>query len=675
MDNPKMDDVNSRATDSSTLKKSGKQTPPKTYGSQNETPKKRGRPKKVKDGLDSSPVEISETSNVIVESGAGIEPDSDVDTNNNPEKPKPRIDLSTAIDPTQDSINLIDNDITPEVCKTSSPKSPSSLAGAELVTESSQSAKTSSPSPKNKSKKKTSLTDGEAESETESKLAWRIANAICERLCYDDIGGDWYSQKNGLWHIISEKKALKVIMTALDRAMPYGYSMNKLNNAKTFLTLYLLLDKWVSERNLLPMANGVLNTQTMQLMSYSHQLRFNWQLPYSFNPDAKLDVIKQWLWDASGQDLESIHIIRAFFKMALVGGDAQKFLELIGGTGKSTLIRLLVAFVGKENHVATDLKNLETNNFEAAALYGKRLALINDSSRYGGEVSTLKALTGGDPVRYEKKNKQQSGSFVFDGVIVIAANEAIQTNDYTSGLIRRRMPVNFNRKVTDEDKQKWVALGGIETLMHNELPALLNWVLAMTDTEVKKVIGGINGQMTQSQREHLIETNKLAAWIDDNTILKADAVSYVGCSMKKKALDTNEVDRACLEKLYPNYEQWCDENAVHAVAVQRFTSNILDVCQQLKIDVTTKEKDRVGKPIVGLTIRRDHHVKQITPVTKKLLCDDDLVFCDDDVMKQSRASDSRDDGDDIFLSVTNNKGANTLIPDTNTSPAQNVWEI
>ena len=54
--------------------------------------------------------------------------------------------------------------------------------------------------------------------------------------------------------------------------------------------------------------------------------------------------------------MESVNIIRAFFKMALVGGEVQKFLELIGsgGTGKSTLIRLLVAFIGEKNHAATD---------------------------------------------------------------------------------------------------------------------------------------------------------------------------------------------------------------------------------------------------------------------------------------------------------------------------------
>ncbi|MDP3010730.1 MAG: hypothetical protein Q8N30_16885 [Methylococcales bacterium] len=112
-DNPKMDDVNSRATDSSTPKKSGKQTTPKTHDPQNETPKKRGKPKKVKDGLDSSHVEIPETNTVIVESGAAINPDVDVNTNNELEKPKPSIDLSTAIDPTQDGIktriDLFDN--------------------------------------------------------------------------------------------------------------------------------------------------------------------------------------------------------------------------------------------------------------------------------------------------------------------------------------------------------------------------------------------------------------------------------------------------------------------------------------------------------------------------------------------------------------------------------------
>ncbi len=367
-------------------------------------------------------------------------------------------------------------------------------------------------------------------SERESKFAKDVAEALKNSLCFDDTSGEWYSRLDGMWSVTSEKSAFKLIILVMDELIPGGYSRSKLNNIKSFLEIYLLLGKWSTNRYLLPMANGVLDTRTMILSSYTTEERFNWQLPYPFNPDAKIDVIRCWLWDASGNDMESVNIIRAFFKMALVGGKSQKFLELIGpgGTGKSTLIRLLVAFIGEKNHAATDLKNLESNRFEAAALYGKRLALISDSSRYGGEVSTLKALTGGDPVRFEKKNMQQSGSFVFDGVVAIASNEAIQTADYTSGLIRRRLPVNFNRKITDADKERWANVGGIEKAMHDELPGLLNWVMEMTDADVKNAIGGINGQMTKTQIDNLISTNKIAAWMDDNTVIDSTFTSYAG---------------------------------------------------------------------------------------------------------------------------------------------------
>lgn len=497
------------------------------------------------------------------------------------------------------------------------------------------------------------------EGEKESKVAMHIADALVDSLCYDEIGGDWYSQSNGLWKATTEKKALKVIMGVLDAGLPNGYAMSKLNNIKSFLMIYLLLGKWSSNRHLLPMKNGVLDTITMELRDYNHNHRFNWQLPYSFDPEAKLDVIEHWLWDASGKDLEAVNIIRAFFKMALVGGDVQKFLELIGagGTGKSTLIRLLVAFIGEKNHASTDLKNLETNRFEPAALYGKRLALISDSSRYGGEVSVLKALTGGDPVRLEKKNVQQSGSFVFDGVVVIASNEAIQTADYTSGLGRRRMPVNFNSKVTDADKAKWSKVGGIESAMHSELAGLLNWATSMPDAEVKRVIGGINGQMTQTQRDHLVETNKIAAWLDDNIVIDLNAVIYVGGSMKKKT-DTGEINQARRDRLYANYESWCDDSAVHPAALNRFTNNVIDVCGLMKIDVIKMNKTSTGVPIKGITIRNYTHSTYATPITKKLLNDALLPINDLSMTGETLGSSHDAPHDPINLSIKNTTVSN-----------------
>ena len=485
----------------------------------------------------------------------------------------------------------------------------------------------------------------------ESIMAGAIADDLMDQVCYDEIGGDWSIQKGGLWGITTPMKVQQLIMREISARMPKGFSLSKLNSMTAFLKIFLLCESWDDNKHLLPMVNGVLDTQCMTLSDYSYKHRFNWQLPYAYSPDAKLDVIRSWLWDASGKDLESINIIRAFFRMALISGDVQKFLELVGagGTGKSTLVRLLVAFIGDKNAVTTDLKQLETNRFEAAGLYGKRLAIINDSSRYGGEVSTLKALTGGDPVRLEKKNVQQSGSFVFGGVVVIASNEAIQTADYTSGLIRRRMPINFNRIVTDEDKAKWASLGGIEAAMHNELPALLNWVLAMTPAEVKAAIGGINGQMSTSTLNHLVETNKIAAWLDDNIVIVPKSVTYIGGSTKGK--DDDEKRYAVRDKLYPNYESWCNEGAVHPVALQRFTASVIDVCNTLKLDVSALAKNKHGRSLLGLAIREDKHLSYATPVTKKLLGDEDNNKGDGWNTQQSRASDDGDPDDLVNSTV------------------------
>ena len=159
------------------------------------------------------------------------------------------------------------------------------------------------------------------------------------------------------------------------------------------------------------------------------------------------------------------------------------------------------------------------------------------------------------------------------------------------------------------------------------ITGFLNWVMEMSADEVKTAIGGINGQMTQAQREHLVDTNKIAAWLDDNVVITPDAASYVGGSMKKK-IDYNEISKARAEKLYPNYESWCDDGAVHPLSLNRFTANILDVCGQLKIDAIGLPKDRHGKSVKGITIRGNQHFNYATPITKKLIGDAQLPVGD-----------------------------------------------
>ena len=112
--------------------------------------------------------------------------------------------------------------------------------------------------------------------------------------------------------------------------------------------------------------------------------------------------------------------------------------------------------------------------------------LINDSERYGGSAQIFKALTGGDNLRFEEKNKNVGEPFVYTGMVMVCANEPIQTTDNTSGLTRRRLTIEFNRPLYKNSEAKEmikVDNGVIKGTMEALFTWVRNWVLQMTDAE------------------------------------------------------------------------------------------------------------------------------------------------------------------------------------------------
>ncbi len=151
-----------------------------------------------------------------------------------------------------------------------------------------------------------------------------------------------------------------------------------------------------------------------------------WCLPYAYNTEADCPTIKTWLLQAVNNDADTVMFLIAWLAALLHGrADLQIFLHLIGsgGTGKGTFMRLATALVGEHNAVSTTLKEMEANRFEPARFYNARLVKITDSDKYGGSINTLKAMTGQDHIRIERKHQQQSGDFIFGGLVIMASNE------------------------------------------------------------------------------------------------------------------------------------------------------------------------------------------------------------------------------------------------------------
>ena len=356
----------------------------------------------------------------------------------------------------------------------------------------------------------------------------------------------------------------------------------------------------------LPFLNGLLNLDTRELAPITPDNAPIWCLPYAYDPAADCPTFKTWLRQAVDGDVETVEFLRAWLAALLTGrADLQKFLHLLGpgGTGKGVFTRLAELLVGKHNATITDLRNLEQNRFETASLYGKRLVCITDASKYGGSVDVLKAMTGQDSLRLERKHQQQGATFRFGGLVLLASNEALQTTDYTSALERRRLTVEFKRLVSDAERADWSARGGEEAILHREIAGVANWVLGLSREDVTRRLTRQPRRVLQSNREALRNNNPVADWLIDNTIPEPRARVRIGDHRPITEHGRTWFEHAD-ERLYPNYLTWCHRAKREPLALRRFSSLAVDMARSLGVDVL-KSREGSGVHLQGLRLRSE----------------------------------------------------------------------
>jgi len=454
------------------------------------------------------------------------------------------------------------------------------------------------------------------------ELAAKLFEKYRDRLAWDTSIQQWRryeATRSGVWDKeVSEfvRQVLYAEIEAMPEIEPEDITPSLVKAVEELLQWKLAIRKWDTEdRNLLPVQNGVLNLATGQLMEHSPTFRLTWCLPTHYDPTATCEPIKDWLLEMCGNDQRLMELMRVYLYGILTGRtDWQKYLELIGpgGTGKSTYIRLAIALVGMNNVHTTTLHKLEGSRFETACIKDKRLVVITDSERYSGNVSTLKALTGQDTIPYEVKMKQSTGGFVPRAMVLVAANEMIQSGDYTSGLERRRVSIPFRNKIPATQQRNLIELGE-ENEIYGEfvqyIPGLLNWVLAVDPKKatamVKDYVNAVPS-LNRMKAESLVETNPIADWLDNAIVYCRDHRTQIGVAKRDKAHDTPTQYLGVNQWLYANYCEYCANTQSKPVGLRRFVNLLSDLCtNQLGLEGVKRERDRKGRYFVGLKIRTD----------------------------------------------------------------------
>lgn len=211
--------------------------------------------------------------------------------------------------------------------------------------------------------------------------------------------------------------------------------------------------------------NGFYDPVTKTMKAHDPKYRAVNQIPWEYDPEGepKGEMVRKWL-DFICEAPDDKEMLLQFSGLCLTRDTRQqKFLILCGegGTGKSTVIRMIDKMIGSDNISNISLNQL-TQRFFSYGLMGKLLNSCADLEVSALEdTSTLKKVLGEDTLSGEAKGKD-SVSFKSYAKLIFSTNELpIVKSEKTNGFYRRlliltmdkipdRKEPNFFDKLSDE---------------------------------------------------------------------------------------------------------------------------------------------------------------------------------------------------------------------------------
>lgn len=467
-------------------------------------------------------------------------------------------------------------------------------------------------------------TEGESKGRNEPSdvITTKVHQLYGNTLKYSENQGSFYIYEHrspGVWSSLSDVEMKGCVKDKLDflrdGALPRGYSMNMINDVMEQLRISTIHDEWYEGNEYLLFTNGILDVNTRELLPFDQEMYMTQQLPYDYDPGATCEPIIKWLKNVQDNSWGRVQVLRAWLRAVLLShSEVQKFVEIVGPgkSGKSTYANLAHALVGDDNAMISSLEHLEKNRFETANLYKKKLLLFNDVERYGGSVSVLKAITGRDLIR--KERKFQAGSqkpFKFNGLVIITANEPIQTTDPTSGLARRRLTIPFDKPFTGNSAEQRILIdmddngrpfGDFAAL----LPGLVNWVLDMGEAEMREYLMETTKKVdffARHHREQILKSNQIMDWMEHCVVFDPGVSTAIGLA-KHASGGSSNIYMAWDTLLYASYCEFSRASNSNVLGRSRFETLLMDVCvHQLQLNVYKFKEQRCGLRVVNIACR------------------------------------------------------------------------
>lgn len=229
-------------------------------------------------------------------------------------------------------------------------------------------------------------------------------------------------------------------------------------------------------RNFINLRNGIYDLENRNLLSHNSSFLFLHQIPIIYDPSKDCPNIMNFLKQMLAE--EDLFVMQEWFGFCLYRKYfIKKALILVGerDTGKTTLINLMINFIGSNNVSGISLQRVgsDTDRFSRAGLYQKHLNIYDDlSSRDLTDQGGFKIATGGGFISAEFKF---GNPFIFENFakLTFACNQIPSVKDTRDdAYFSRWIVIPFNNQIQNPDK---FILQKLTTL--DELSGLFNWAL------------------------------------------------------------------------------------------------------------------------------------------------------------------------------------------------------
>lgn len=380
-----------------------------------------------------------------------------------------------------------------------------------------------------------------------------------------------YDPAEGIWKDDGEE----VIHCALSSTLKDAFKKQHLAEAVSYVQGKTTRDIKFNERlNLICVENGVLDLNTGELVNFSPDFYLTVKIPVKYNPEAKCPRIDKFLREVvSEADIRNLEELIGY---CLYRGMPihRAFLFVGGGSnGKSTLINIIKAFLGRENVASVSLQRLTVDRFAVSALIGKLANLFPDlTNKAINQTGIFKILTGNDLIGAERKFGGYE-NFTNHAKFIFSCNEVPDANDDSNAFFRRWVLINFPN-VFEGDKANKNLINELTT--PEELSGLLNVALAGLKCLLEK--GDFsNVQTTEALKERYIRmASPVKAFIMDRLLVDSNG----------------EITK---DDLYSKFILYCKERNYPPKANNVFAKDLKEAFQPLEETFKTVESEEGGK--------------------------------------------------------------------------------